>query len=712
MVASCPYPCRNQAGKEEEDVLAAVQQLYVYMRQVFREQLDRRFVFGLAFCATELSVWFCDRSGLIGTETTFDIHKEPKKFIQVIAALALLPPDRLGWDLSMQLYRPFAEKRFVHSWDPSVKVADFGVNAYQTYWAFDMPSRDGKTRERFISVHGLNLVPSEIICGRATLVWEVVRDDESKDETRYVLKQCWRPMSSHRESHFYEHARSDDPSASLNVGTLYSSEDVHIGGEADTTLAMLRGLTVYSNSVTDAQVVGKRDRRVVIGRFICVQTTAGGGARFSTPPAMNPNPRVLSRMLMETYGWPMKFFKDIPELLRVMRDAIIGHRTLYYRGVLHRDIGVGNIMICPEDNDEQKTHGELINLDYAASTTKFTPPIVFVGRQDWNHDAQQDYWVFPLLLRRVNITEDAFYALWIRYKGLLSEVSVYVRGVLDAKEGLKDAERPLTCEDLDIYYETMPRPDFSACVFQAVSCAATNPFSSYEITEGFRCQGVGPVEHNSIHDTEAMFWILDYLCLTRDGPGGSRRKELKRENSRGTANSLEQIVYCFFDSEEPRVRTHSRALLLHNLKDMETYIVEHFHPYFDVIKPLVLEWWRLLRCAYISGSYTPMHQPFLEVLNKTLEEIEKKPLSKQSTATLAELERRRKDLSRVREFRAMQKAAGLGQPSKPAMWTMSPPRAPRYRQVCVLSPQYREGTLKDHLSSYVHVYRMITSNGG
>ncbi|KAH9912819.1 hypothetical protein B0H21DRAFT_773490 [Amylocystis lapponica] len=200
-------------------------------------------------------------------------------------------------------------------------------------------------------------------------------------------------------------------------------------------------------------------------------------------------------------------------------------------------------------------------------------------------------------------------------------------------------------------------------------------FASYEILKDRKYYLIGRAEHNSIHDMEAIFWVVDYLCLTRDGPGGSRRKELRGEQRGGAANSLEQIVYCFFDSENVQVLLENRKTLFDDYTDVETYIVKQFHPYFDVLKPLVVEWWRLIRFAYFSGSYTPMHQPFLEVLNKTLEEIEKKPPSKQSTATLAELERRRKDLSHVREFRKIQKAAGLRQPSPPAMWNTSPPRA-------------------------------------
>jgi hypothetical protein len=68
-------PIEIKAGKKKADFIDAVTQLFGYMRQLFREQLDRRFVLGLAFCDTELSVWLCDRSGLLGTTTPFNVHK-------------------------------------------------------------------------------------------------------------------------------------------------------------------------------------------------------------------------------------------------------------------------------------------------------------------------------------------------------------------------------------------------------------------------------------------------------------------------------------------------------------------------------------------------------------------------------------------------------------------------------------------------------------
>lgn len=57
--------------KELEDTII---QLCAYIRQVFREQLDRRFVIALLLCDEELTLWFCDRVGLVRTVDPINIH--------------------------------------------------------------------------------------------------------------------------------------------------------------------------------------------------------------------------------------------------------------------------------------------------------------------------------------------------------------------------------------------------------------------------------------------------------------------------------------------------------------------------------------------------------------------------------------------------------------------------------------------------------------
>jgi hypothetical protein len=52
-----------------------IKQLMGYLRRILREQLDRRFVFGLTLGPTTMTVWMHDRSGVMGTKAAIDIHE-------------------------------------------------------------------------------------------------------------------------------------------------------------------------------------------------------------------------------------------------------------------------------------------------------------------------------------------------------------------------------------------------------------------------------------------------------------------------------------------------------------------------------------------------------------------------------------------------------------------------------------------------------------
>lgn len=52
-----------------------VKQLIGYLRRILREQLDRRFAFGLTLGPNTMTVLMHDRSGVLGTKTSVDIHE-------------------------------------------------------------------------------------------------------------------------------------------------------------------------------------------------------------------------------------------------------------------------------------------------------------------------------------------------------------------------------------------------------------------------------------------------------------------------------------------------------------------------------------------------------------------------------------------------------------------------------------------------------------
>jgi hypothetical protein len=60
--------------KRENVQWAAALQLFKYIRQVFQESFDRRFVFGIVSARSNVTVYLADRSGTLGSEN-FDMHK-------------------------------------------------------------------------------------------------------------------------------------------------------------------------------------------------------------------------------------------------------------------------------------------------------------------------------------------------------------------------------------------------------------------------------------------------------------------------------------------------------------------------------------------------------------------------------------------------------------------------------------------------------------
>ena len=140
-----------------------------------------------------------------------------------------------------------------------------------------------------------------------------------------MLKQCWRPCEKTAEGFFYEAARSE--SDSQLIPKIYSFEEVEIGGSVDNTLASIRCGVKHTPLSLDPQAKSglKRPRDEKTEAFLHMKTTEPDTKDFvAGNDAEPPRARVFSRLVMETYGWPIKYFKDIPELLRVIRDVIQG----------------------------------------------------------------------------------------------------------------------------------------------------------------------------------------------------------------------------------------------------------------------------------------------------------------------------------------------------------------------------------------------------
>lgn len=117
--------------------------------------------------------------------------------------------------------------------------------------------------------------------------------------------------------------------------------------------------------------------------------------------------RILTCVVTSPAGRPLETFRSLLELLRVFRDAVQCHRSLYLDAkILHRDISAGNMIIL--DNQQGGAKGMLIDLDVAihlgteldralgiTGTRPFMAIGVLKGHQNTcRHDLEAFFYVF------------------------------------------------------------------------------------------------------------------------------------------------------------------------------------------------------------------------------------------------------------------------------------------------------------------------------
>ncbi|KZV71162.1 hypothetical protein PENSPDRAFT_650916 [Peniophora sp. CONT] len=383
--------------KKRGDTSLALVQLLRYIRQALCEQPDRRFMYGLVLAGKFLQVWHVDRSGAIAPKQ-FDIHKRPDLLIQTVVALLVKPPKDMGWDPTMLMYPPVGPGTATHVKPcPSYEIPvpqghsnEAAVEAfYHQRWLVSVSSEDSPRAKptEFVLFRVISWTDSEVIRGRATRVWHAwLKADydnikDMYDRPTYVFKDCWRDERRGLEGHFYKKAQAGTEDGRIpGVASMLLYGAVKIGKEVDST-NFVRGefelpdelLPIYlrerttnyhENTQPDTRVIPTTIREEQAARQWAAQWL--DGETLSKSPPIPQYNRVHSRLVMRDYGIPIYRFTSLTELLGAFRDAIAGHRALHDKGVLHRDISIGNILITP--HRKVGCRGMLIDLDYARET--------------------------------------------------------------------------------------------------------------------------------------------------------------------------------------------------------------------------------------------------------------------------------------------------------------------------------------------------------
>ncbi|THU77781.1 hypothetical protein K435DRAFT_973833 [Dendrothele bispora CBS 962.96] len=231
------------------------------------------------------------------------------------------------------------------------------------------------------------------------------------------------------------------------------------------------------------------------------------------------------------------------------------------------------------------------------------------------------------------------------------QATVYVGKIVRSlhfqrKTTQNSGRRELTLEDLRlVHWQTPLPPRFNQRELGDTERIGTIPYMSHELLDFSVLSVIPHTPHSIIHDMESLFWVLLYLCLTRKGPGGDSRDELFDQPAPLEKSTWDLLL---IEQQEYPVREAGR---------FDPLILHHIHPYFNDVKPILREWWRILCLGFkryddaesIEYIYTP--RLFRLATSKWLQNHPNKVESEEPYIEMMKKEdmRRRKDQMEILE---------------------------------------------------------------
>ncbi|KAI0373179.1 hypothetical protein BV20DRAFT_795314 [Pilatotrama ljubarskyi] len=361
---------------DDHDVL---EQLKSYVAEAFaRQQRTALYLLLVHGRAMRLTRW--DRSGTIYSEAV-DYVQNPHLLRNTLYNFSLLIPEQQGLDPSATLLDPHSPE--YHIMDKFARAQDTDIPEHEGP-SFHLPSSSKKLPRVFAYVRRMFaaslsdrtwpryklLVPSKsksflvgkpsfvvpgALTGRATRGYVAI-DCETK---RFVfLKDTWLPDHENVETEG-EVLRKLRRVGVKNVPTLVCDAELQ-GQETQTQLywdepagsSAVDSRSDYSfGAGSERGSVPRRPRNARSDSFASSLTTASmASARSERSQSLRQTGHFRHyRIVVEEVCMPLSSFKTGRQLVSVIRDCLEAHRgafTSKYR-ILHRDIGIGNILILP-----------------------------------------------------------------------------------------------------------------------------------------------------------------------------------------------------------------------------------------------------------------------------------------------------------------------------------------------------------------------------
>jgi len=319
----------------------------------------------------------------------------------------------------------------------------------------------------------------------------------------------------------------------------------------------------------------------------------------------------------------LKHFRNSVELLWVFYYAIEDHKLFYYRGVLHRDISGGNVVIVISPDSDRP--GRLIDLDHAKVNKRAED-----RRSLLQHNlTQEELQSGGNLVRSYSAREDLVgqskpvfvteATAAAAFKALGLQAPQYLKTIVQRFEIKSSLDSPIELSQLRWDLPLEDPPSFKTHSAGDGVRTGTLPYMSHQIIDPSLANAESPVVHDAIHDIESFFWVMIYMALTRAGPG---------VKNTSTSQPLHHLLSSYFNSGYPEGLAFNKSQLFGADDKRATTATEqllvHFHDYFKDLKPLIRTWRKVLQTAYQFGAYElwTIHDYTMALIKETIATLE------------------------------------------------------------------------------------------
>ncbi|KAJ1870998.1 hypothetical protein LPJ57_005265, partial [Coemansia sp. RSA 486] len=339
-----------EAKRFENDQTNAFEQLFIYNRNLYANQLNRRFTWGFTVCNSIVHACVFSHNNIFASPA-MDVSEADgrRRFVNLLVNMAFCETDMLGYDPTIRI-------------DPEQHCGEIDV--------YDDSSRQVHTY-KYIAT----LLSSTSNFGRHTRCY--LCEDPSIPGSSIVIKDAWAHGINSASALVEERFPGLNISEQLNEPSAMpvafkeqpSSSNAPFAQRADDRDEIKYMREISQKLGDDPELKGKFPmlKHGGIVHIPGINTADNTATAFERLTSGETHHRVHRRIAMTPNCMPLQNIKSVDKLIVVVADVMIVHNAIAERcSILHRDISIYNIMYTSISDDIVR--GVLVDFDCAKRT--------------------------------------------------------------------------------------------------------------------------------------------------------------------------------------------------------------------------------------------------------------------------------------------------------------------------------------------------------